>query len=615
MIVSSDAKKIVGGRGSKVASSVSRAVAPATLKNGARAEWRGISMFFVWLHGFWTANDKADLRVKNPRAHHDIHVQRRKMASSVMLIVLVVSLAIYFALGGVGMFIEVLFILGVLMSVGKQKKTILVAEPMIQVGLSETAIQRAVAKAVFHINLDNEKFQDEWRKIIIRKPFREVGETMTVRIGLPAPHSAVKARSAKTELAAALDLTDTQVRVVVDPEGKNAGDFDIVIYSTNPWDIPPTTAKHVLSPEAMNILDGIDFGVDIDRHPVVLELISKGMLIGGLPDMGKTTTGLTILSSCVLDPYVRLWIADAKGVDTADVVPLAYRYIGPSQEELLAALDQLESWGRKKLAALKGVGVKFTRETLLMYRQINPNHPLAVVDLVYIDEARFYTNGDSNTMSKRIADRLSRIVEMFRAVGIILIIATQQPLVITIPSELRNLLRIRLAHACTTPSMSNTILGEGAAGLGFSAASIGEETPGVGIMRVLKTFRQIRPHYTTAEQFAKCCEVAYAIRDLTGTLPEQIDAAYKETAPSILLEIQRIMTEQGWEKVPTYVLLPELQKNPEFDGISAASLAAMVSSWGVSPKPIGQWEESSNLRGYRIAEIEAAIDKHARSMS
>lgn len=602
------------GKTGKAISSASRLIAPTTLKNGVGAEWRGIKMFFVWLHGFWNANDKMDLRLKNPQAHHEIHTQRRKVASLIMLLIFAISLAIYIAFGIIASIIEALFIVGVLMSVGK-KKSILAGEPMVQVGLSETSIQRAVTKAVFKIDLDNEKLVNAWKHIAVRKGLREIGETMTVRLGLPAPHSAVKARIAKTEIAAALDLSDNQVRVVIDPEGVNAGDFDLIIYSSNPWDIEPTTASHVLEPKKTDILDGIDFGMDVDRKKVVLELLSKGMLIGGLPDMGKTTTGLTVMSACVLDPYVRIWLADAKGVDTADIVPLAYRYIGPSQDEMLAALDQLESWGRKKLAALKGVNVKFTFETLRMYRMISPNHPLAVVDIVYIDEARFYTNGDSNATNKKISDRLSRIVEMFRAVGIVVIIATQQPLVVTIPSELRNLLRIRIAHACTTPSMSNTILGEGAAGMGYSAAHIGEETPGVAWMRVLKSFRQIRPHFTSAEQFARCCEIAYAIRESVGTLPEQIDATYKESAPSILLAIEKVMEENEWTKVPSYTLVEKLKVDPEFDGISAQSLAAMVSSWGVSPKPIGAWENATNLRGYRLAEVKAAIEKHAREMS
>jgi hypothetical protein len=608
------ARRIVGGNGAAAVRGISRAVAPSTLSNVFQAHMRGMVRFIIWLYGYWCANDKLDLRVKNPRLHHEIHKQRRLTAGAFIVVFVALTAVIYVSGGLFFTFLQFFFISTVFTAVGKQRKQLAAPDAGIQVGISETRIQRVVSEAVFKVDFKNEKFKDWHRNIIVRKGLRESGETMTIRLGLPSPHSATKARAATEQIAAGLDLTVNQVRVIADPMQKNAGDFDIVIYSTNPWDVPPTTSVHVAEPKTCNILEGIDFGYDIDRRRITLEIMSKGVLIGGLPDMGKTTTGLALLSACVLDPYVRLWIADAKGVDTGDLIPIAYRYVGPSQENLLAMLDQLDSWGRKKLAALKGIDIKFTPETIAMHRLIDPNHPLSVIDVVYIDEARFYTNGDSIPINKRITDRLSRIVEMFRAVGIIVIVATQNPFVATIPSDLRNLLRVRLAHACTTPTMSNTILGEGAAGLGYSATQIGDETPGVAWLRVLKSFRQIRPHLTTPQQFAKCCAVAYSAREELGTLPEDIDEANKNSAPQILLDMETIMNAHEWDRISTYVLLEELAKQGRYDGISATSLASQVASWGLGPRGIGPWPnpDSTRVRGYFLKEVQAAITKQVK---
>jgi hypothetical protein len=619
------AKQTVRGRPSAVARGAAKVVSPKTAGRAAKATGRGTVMFADWLYSYYTAADKMDLRSRNPRAHHDITVDRRNRTLVGFGCFLLLSLIVFGMIGILGTVVEFVVIMGTIMLVGKGKDPILDLKAGEDIGMGETRIQRAIARAVFGVDLENEKNKDWYKNVIVRLGWCKASpdsDTMTIRLGLPAPHSAYKAKAKEMEIAAALDLARPQVRVLPDPAGDNAGDFDLIIYSTDPWHVSPSTAQCTLRPERLNVWKGVDFGFDIDRQPVWLQLIGKSMLIGGLPEMGKTTTALTLMANLVLDPYVRLWVADAKGVDTAPLIPLAYRYIGASQDEMIEMLDEIEAWGRRKLAALKEVRqVKFSESLSLMHRELDPNHPLSVIDVIYIDEARFYTNGNTQIKSNRIVSRLSRIIEMFRAVGIIVIVATQRPTVKNIPSEIRDLLRIRLAHACTTPTMSNTILGEGAAGLGYTASSFDEDNPGVGWLRVLKSFRQIRPHLTDVDSLERCCKVAYDMRESTGTLPEQVDASGFNNVPQILLDMEALFNAQEWTKAPTNAILPLLAKMAQgYDGMSATDLASQLANWGIKSGSTGEWiwpdgKKSANVRGYYLKHVQDAIQREKKKVT
>ena len=60
--------------------------------------------------------------------------------------------------------------------------------------------------------------------------------------------------------------------------------------------------------------------------------------------------------------------------------------------------------------------------------------------------------------------------------------ATQKPAADVVPSALRDLFGFRLALRCNTPQASDTILGQGWASSGYSAAQIAPGQRGVGLL-------------------------------------------------------------------------------------------------------------------------------------
>jgi S-DNA-T family DNA segregation ATPase FtsK/SpoIIIE len=65
---------------------------------------------------------------------------------------------------------------------------------------------------------------------------------------------------------------------------------------------------------------------------------------------------------------------------------------------------------------------------------------------------------------------------------VIFLAATQKPSGDTIPTYLRDLFALRWAFRCTTPQMSDTILGGGWATAGFSAATVDAAHRGIGFL-------------------------------------------------------------------------------------------------------------------------------------
>jgi S-DNA-T family DNA segregation ATPase FtsK/SpoIIIE len=93
-----------------------------------------------------------------------------------------------------------------------------------------------------------------------------------------------------------------------------------------------------------------------------------------------------------------------------------------------------------------------------------------------------YLGAEDRKQQREFAELLRDLVARGRAAGVIVCAATQKPASDVVPSALRDLFGFRLALRCNTPQASDTILGQGWATLGHSAASISPGQRGVGLL-------------------------------------------------------------------------------------------------------------------------------------
>jgi DNA segregation ATPase FtsK/SpoIIIE, S-DNA-T family len=151
---------------------------------------------------------------------------------------------------------------------------------------------------------------------------------------------------------------------------------------------------------------------------------------------------------------------------------LADVFVGPDIEQALSVLLRLQTMMDNRYAYLLDCG----------RRKVQPDDVFTPY-LVAIDEIAYFsaTAGDKKSQ-ERFAALLRDLVARGRAVGIIVVAATQRPSSDIIPTSLRDLFAWRFAGRCTTNASSDIILGHGWAQQGWSANTISPTNPGLGLL-------------------------------------------------------------------------------------------------------------------------------------
>jgi S-DNA-T family DNA segregation ATPase FtsK/SpoIIIE len=98
------------------------------------------------------------------------------------------------------------------------------------------------------------------------------------------------------------------------------------------------------------------------------------------------------------------------------------------------------------------------------------------------DELAFYLNTSDRNGNREAGNLFRDLVSRGRAAGFVVLAATQKPSGDVIPTFLRDLFAFRWAFRCTTPQMSDTILGGGWSTAGFNAGTIDAAHRGVGFL-------------------------------------------------------------------------------------------------------------------------------------
>lgn len=136
------------------------------------------------------------------------------------------------------------------------------------------------------------------------------------------------------------------------------------------------------------------------------------------------------------------------------------------------------------------------------------------VYLMLIDEYAYFsaTTGTKQDREK-FAALTCDLVARGRAAGVIIILATQRPSHQVIDPSMRDLFGYRWAFRCTTDSSSDTVLGQGWASDGYTAADIDPMARGVGwLLSETGVPRRIKSAYLTDEDVAHLAAYAAKLR-------------------------------------------------------------------------------------------------------
>jgi S-DNA-T family DNA segregation ATPase FtsK/SpoIIIE len=251
----------------------------------------------------------------------------------------------------------------------------------------------------------------------------------------------------------------------------------------------------------LSMYDPIHFGVDEFGHDFDVTLMYRSLLIGGLPGAGKSTLINTIVAHAALSRNCQLRLIDGKLVELSPWKPVAHTFVGADLGAAIAAMADLAEEVRIRYMQLDAVG----------RRKIEERDELPVI-LAVIDELAYFTAmfGTEDEHDKFLR-ALMYVVGQGRAVGVLVVAATQRPSADIVPTRVRDIFGYRVAFRCATESSSDIILGTGWADEGHTATAIPDTSPGVGLALAEEgTPQRFKSGYLSDSDVADV--VAYATR-------------------------------------------------------------------------------------------------------
>lgn len=241
--------------------------------------------------------------------------------------------------------------------------------------------------------------------------------------------------------------------------------------------------------------------VGIDEHGALVSvtLPERNLLLGGVPDSGKSVAMSQILAAAALDPNVNIWLVDWKGVELQEWERCAAQ-VAQSPAEAIALCQRLNQVMKLSYERMREAGA----------RKVHPSLEDIGLHVLFIDELSPYTDGPNRSESNELTSLLAELVGRGRAAGIMTVAATQKPEASVVPTKLRDLFVYRWAMRCMTPEASDTILGRGWASRGYSAVDISDTTPGVGyLLAEGKLPKRTRSFYLQDAEIHTLAERAY----------------------------------------------------------------------------------------------------------
>lgn len=585
------AARMAGQRAAAVAKRpdvVLAAVLRHQLVYGTLGTVRGAGALWRWVN----AHELDQQLATNPKLVLDTRQTRKKVAGGVAAAAVVA--------GGVGWVqvspaVPVLVVLVVLALAGAAERKLRASADADEAGRKALGTHpgaKAVRNAVAAAKLGKAD------QIRIIGPVTRVNDAWQATAELPPGTTYKQATKRRGELASAIGVEEVQV--ALDPVRGHNGRVKIWVA-----DEDPMQGERIVSP-LVGHAGAVDFwadrvfaGRDSRGRAVEFSLVERSYLIGGEPGGGKSVSSNNILAYAALDPYVEMYLADGKyGFDLSPWEPLAARVLtAQGLDPMMEMIEELRVEMNRRYALLRKIGSpKVTGEIARRYGL----HP----KLLHIDEIQTWSACGDAKEEKAFIVGVADLVGRGRAAAIITGAVTQRPAAEVVPTRLRDILSIRWALRCTTPAASDTVLGAGRAGQGYSAALFNADQRGAGFLLSEGAAPvQTRAAFLNEAEVAGIAQRAYALREAAGTLPKTADR------PDVRL-LTAVLAAMGdhHKGCHTAELLAALkQTGAEFAGWDAARLAGAVRPLGVAPDQLDL--DGTNRNGYRRADVAAALER------
>lgn len=433
------------------------------------------------------------------------------------------------------------------------------------------------------------------------------GPGWLARVNLPAGVEAVTVIERRGRLSSALRLPVDQVWPAVGPE--HAGQLDLWVgmmpasrMGQPRWSLAADNAR-------TSVFEPVEFGTDQRQRPVKTELFARNFLIGGVPGSGKSYAARTLAIAAALDPTCELKIAELKGTaDFGDLAELCSAYVCGVDDQSIADAASIIAWGLAE-AERRGERIRRARERgeapegkvtpELASRPGSGLHPVFIL----VDEAHeLFGHPD---VGKDAAAAAERLIKRGRALGLIVVLATQIPDRSSLPPGITRCVNTRWCLAVQDQVANDMILGTGAYKRGLSATHY---RPGIdagwGIITGLEGPTPVRSHYPDPDTTARIIARAAALRGGVVGTPD----AERVQARDMLADARAVLR-PGESGLPWAVLAERLAElAPEFyAGITPEMVREGLARYDIRSQDVKTG--GRNLKGVRRTSLDAAADR------
>ncbi|GAA2855524.1 FtsK/SpoIIIE domain-containing protein [Pseudonocardia halophobica] len=371
---------------------------------------------------------------------------------------------------------------------GRPRGKSLLKDTSVKPGIVEPLRAPVVTAAL--CELGNSKMKEPEQIRLLMDPARQ-GPGYQIDLELPGAVPATWVIERREELAAALKR---ELGTVWPAVGKrNAAHLSLYV-ADQPLVEAPQKPWPLMKQGGVDLFQPVPMFTDQRGDWITLTFAYANMVIGALPRMGKTFLLRQALLVAGLDVRARVYAFDGKG--TGDLAPCAlYAHcysVGDEPEEIervLLKLRELRQEMRRRARVIRELPREEAPESKVTSTLAN-RRDLGLEPIVLgIDETQAYFEyGDKgNKEHKAIREELAAIVtdlvKRGPALGIIVILATQQVNAQTMPTTISNNAVIRACLKMFGQDPNDRVLGTGSYKRGIDATQFAQEDRGLAYLR------------------------------------------------------------------------------------------------------------------------------------
>ncbi|MBM0203220.1 cell division protein FtsK [Micromonospora sp. STR1s_5] len=379
----------------------------------------------------------------------------------------------------------------------------------------------------------------------------------------------------------------------------------------------------------VDIFKPFPFATDPRLRPVMGQLIYRNWLIGAMPGAGKTFSLRELLLVAALDPTAELIGYELKGTGDLDMLePICTKYgSGADDDTVEETLDMLR-WLRQECVRRGAVIKRMARagkapENKVTRELANMSdlglHPV----VAFVDECQeLFAHGD---YGKEAGDLAEKVIKLGRALGIILLLATQRPDKDSLPKGVSANAGVRWCLRVTGQVENDMVLGTSMYKQGIRATMFGDEDYGWGWLVGLGKPVSARGYYVDGPGAKRIVEHAIRHRQGAGTMPELDEPAPRVKSYNLLADIRAVWPaseEALWSELIVDRLArlrPEIYGDWTVTTLGAALKATGIKTVSIHRKLDGMWTGQPHPEGkgwtrygVRLDTLQAAIDGAAK---